>query len=96
MNKDHKQAAQNLFLSSVTGLANVVAVVTAFFCTGPFYHRTIGFIDRYVENNYGYGWEDITHICWWIVTALIVFFLARMSVGLAIMMGGIYLITRFF
>lgn len=83
-------------MSSVQGLANVLAVIITFIGAPPFYGNTIGWVQSFTASNYGYGFEDITALAWGIATGCLVFFIARASVSTALVMGGLALATRIF
>ena len=92
----HAEAGQSIFMSSVTGLANTLAVIVTFLCAPLLYGRTVGWIQGFVTNNYGYGWSDITAVLWALVTACLVFFISRASISTALVFGGLALATRLF
>lgn len=89
------QAGRSIFMSSVTGLANVLAVVVAFFATPVAYNRTVGWVQGFTAGNYGPGFEDITAFIWWLIVALLIFFFARASISTALVMGGLAIAARF-
>ncbi len=89
------QAGRSIFMSSVIGLSNVVAVVVAFFATPVAYNRTVGWVQLFTSNHYGYGFEDITAFVWWLIVALLIFFFARASISTALVMGGLAIAARF-
>ncbi|MEQ8328103.1 MAG: hypothetical protein RIE84_11325 [Parvibaculum sp.] len=93
-NKQQSETGRSVFMSSVTGLANVAAVVTTFFATPLAYNFTEDWISGFVARHYGYGFTDAALIGWYVVTALTVFFFARASIGLAITMGGLAIAAR--
>ena len=89
------QAGRSIFMSSVIGLSNVIAVVVAFFATPVAYDRTVGWVQRFASSHYGYGFEDITAFVWWLIVALLIFFSARASISTALVMGGLAIAARF-
>ena len=93
--QNQNQAGRSIFMSSVTGLANVIAVVVAFFATPVVYQRTVGWVQSFTANHYGYGFEDITAFVWWLIVALLIFFGARASISTALVMGGLAIAARF-
>ena len=95
-NQKHNAAGQSIFMSSVTGLANTLAVVTTFIGAPPLYGRTVGWVQGFAANNYGSGFEDITAFTWGVVCACLVFFISRASISTALVMGGLALATRIF
>ena len=92
---DHRQKRQQVFMSSVEWLANLFALLAAFFLTPEIYVRTVNWIVNYTASRYGAGFEDITAFAWFVVTALVVFFTARATLATAIVAGGLALATRF-
>lgn len=94
--KDHNQAGKSMFLSSVNGLGNVLAFVVTFLATPPSYSATIGWVQDFTANHYGYGFEDITALVWGGICAALIFFLSRATIATALTMGGLALATRIF
>jgi len=94
-NQKHRQAGQSMFMSSMNGLANLIGVAAGFFLGPMAYSRTIEPIQRFTIHHYGYGWEDVTAFMWFVICALVVFFIARASIGTALVMGGLAIVTRF-
>ncbi len=92
----HKQAGQSIFLSSVTGLANTLALVVTFIGAPTMYGKTIGWVQTFTANQYGHGWHDITAFCWFCICVCLVFFLSRASISTALVMGGLAVATRLF
>lgn len=94
-NHKHAQAGRSLFMSSITGLANVLAVVVTFLATPPLYGETVDWVQRYTARHYGIGYEDVIAFGWFGICILLVFFLSRASIGTALVFGGMALATRF-
>lgn len=94
-NQHHDQASRSIFMSSVIGLSNIVAVLVAFFATPVAYTASLGWVQRFTTRHYGYGFEDITAFVWWIIVALLIFFGARASISTALVMGGLAIAARF-
>lgn len=92
----HGNPTRSVFMSSVHGLANTLAVVVTFFGTPALYGRTIQWVQSYTASNYGYGLEDLVALAWGCVCAALVFFVSRASISTALVMGGLALATRFF
>lgn len=82
-------------MSSIQGLANTLAVLVTFLGAPPLYSRTIGWIQTFSVQHYGYGVEGMTSLIWGGVCAALVFFISRASISTALVMGGIALATRF-
>lgn len=91
----HKEAGGNTFMKSIQGLANVLALMTAFFATGPLYTSTVGWVIEFTVEHYGSGLSDIASMLWGVMCALLVFFIARASIGTALMFGAAALMMRF-
>ena len=83
-------------MSSIVGLANILAALAAFLGTPPVYGKTLGWVQRYTANHYGYEFVDLISFGWWVICALLIFFIARASVGTALGMGGLAIAARFF
>ncbi len=95
-NAKHKAAGQSIFMSSVTGLANTLAVVTTFLGAPPLYGKTVSWVQEFTTKYYGYGFDDMTAFIWGVVCASLVFFISRASISTALVMGGLALATRIF
>ncbi|GAK34630.1 hypothetical protein AQ1_02529 [alpha proteobacterium Q-1] len=94
-NKKHQDAGRSIFMSSVQGLANTLAVVVTFFGAPPLYSKSVGWIQSFTTQHYGYGFEDITSIIWGCTCAALIFFISRASISTALVMGGLAVATRF-
>ena len=94
-NKKDGEATRNVFMSSIHGLANTLAVVVTFLGTPALYGRTIGWVQSYTASNYGYGMHDFVGLAWGCACAALVFFVSRASISTALVMGGLALATRF-
>lgn len=86
---------QSVFISSVIGLANVLAVVVAFFATPLAYAYSIPHVQNFTTRHYGGGFEDIVSAVWFGTIALLVFFGARASLSTGLIMGAMTLAARF-
>ena len=62
-------------------LATVGSVVAAFFGTGPLRTASINFVQDFARTHYGYGYDDIVNVAWWVVCAVAVYGAARMTLG---------------
>ena len=91
----YDQASQNVFMSSVVALANVLAFVTAFFATPLVYSYTLPKVQSFTAQHYGAGFEEIIALTWWAITALTIFFGARASLSTGIIMAAMTFIARF-
>ena len=90
------QASQSIFMSSMIGVANILAVVAAFIGSPWLHSKTIGWVQSYIANHYGYGFEDITAFVWFVICAGFVFFTSRASISTAIVMTALTIMTKFF
>ena len=68
-NPNHKAAGQNIFMSSMIGLANVLAVVITFLCTPMLHAKTQPWVQQGIFVHYGGGDADIVNVCWFIISA---------------------------
>ena len=93
--KKHQEAGRSIFMSSMTGLANTLAIIVTFVGAPPLYSKSIGWVHSFTIEHYGYGFEDVTAILWGCICAALVFFITRASISTALVMGGIALATRF-
>lgn len=89
-------AGQSIFMSSVQGLANLLAIICTFLGAPPMYSKTIGWVQGFTVQHYGYGWADITSLVWALICGGLVFFISRMSISTALVMGGLAIATRIF
>ncbi|MGC8202506.1 hypothetical protein ACP2AV_07355 [Aliiroseovarius sp. PTFE2010] len=93
--RKHQDAGRSIFMSSIRGLANTLAIVVTFFGAPPLYSKSVGWIQAFAVSHYGYGVEDATAIVWGLVCAALVFFISRASISTALVMGGLAVATRF-
>ncbi len=93
--KKHQEAGRSIFMSSIQGLANTLALIITLLGAPPLYSNTIGWVQVFVVRHYGYGMESLTVIVWGGASAALVFFISRASISTALVMGGIALATRF-
>lgn len=94
--KGHKEAARDMFTSSVSLLANTLAAIAAFLCTGPIYKFSIGPARDLAASQYGAWMGDLTTFVWGLVVAVAVFAFARASLATAITLGGFAIAARLF
>ncbi|MDG1286340.1 MAG: hypothetical protein P8P30_02110 [Rickettsiales bacterium] len=90
----HKQAGQSIFMSSIQGLANVLAIVATFMGTGPLYTATQGWVFEFAISHYGHASADFITLVWGVICGAFIFFIARASIGTALMFGAIAVMTR--
>lgn len=93
--QNHATAGKNIFMSSVKGLANTVAVVVTFFGAPVLFDRSIGFVQNTTRQVYGTGWTDFVTLAWFLICLSLVFFISRASISTALIFGGLAIITRF-
>mgnify|MGYP000256379227 CR=1 FL=1 len=91
----HKQAGQNIFMSSMQGLANVLAVGVTFVATGPIYSGTEEFVIEFAESHYGEMDADLVTSSYGVILALAIFFLSRATLATALMFGAVAILMRF-
>ncbi len=89
------KASEAIFMSSMKGLSNVLAVACTFFGTGPLYSATVGWVQGFSQAHYSAS-GDIVAILWGCVCAAFIFFVARASLSTALVMGALTLATRIF
>lgn len=92
----HNETARTVFMDSIGGLANVLALIITFLGVAPAYGHSIQFVQNYTAQNYGYGFEDLVAIVWFAMCAALIFFISRASVSTLLTMGGLALAARIF
>nr|WP_281721264.1 hypothetical protein [Nitrosomonas nitrosa] len=90
------EAGQSIFLSSVTGLANTLAVVITFFGAPSMYGKSIELVQRFTAAQYGSGFEGLVSLAWFASCVLITFYVSRASISTALIVGGLAVATRLF
>ena len=91
-----REAARDVYTSSMALFANVLAIVLTFFGTGPIYRHTVGFIYAFATAQYGSGLAEIATLLWAAIVAIGVFSLSRATVATAFTVGAVALAARFF
>lgn len=91
----HKQASKSIFLSSMMGLANVLALMVTFLGTGPLYTASKDWVAAFAVAQYGQGSADFVTFIWGILCFALIFFSARASISTALMFGAVALMMRF-
>lgn len=94
-NPNHAQAGQNLFMSSVFGLANVLAFIVAFLGGPTLFHYSGPLVLEIAYQAYGSEILGVAYMIWYGVCYLLLFYLARATIGTALTLGGLALVTRF-
>ena len=82
-------------MSSVEGLATTGAVVASFFLTPLLYSESVVWIRSFAIQHYGAGWDDFIGFIWFVLVAILTFFIAWASLGTLLIVGGMALATRF-
>jgi len=96
MSNTSKAAARSLYEKSIQLIANISAVIVAFFATGPLYALTISGVQNFTAEQYGSGFEWLIRAFWFVVVGAITFGIARATVATAIAMGGLALAAKLF
>ena len=91
----YDQASQNVFMSSVVALANVLALVVAFFATPIVYAYSLPHVQAFCARYYADGFEEPVAFIWWAVCGLTIFFGARASLPTGLIMAAMTFIARF-
>lgn len=91
---NHHEAGQNILMSSLAGLANVLSVVAAFLLTPKVHGWTVDWVVEYVTEEYGHSWSALTSFAWFVIVGLTIFFGSRATIGTALIFGGMAIITR--
>lgn len=92
---NHAQAGQNLFMSSVTGLANVLAFIAAFLGGPTLYYVTAPYVLELTYQTYGGEIIGLAKMVWYGLSYLLIFFVARATIGTALIFGGLAIVIRF-
>jgi len=92
---DQRQKRQQVFMSSVEALANILAFATAFLLTPEVYARTVEWVVSFTASRYGAGFEDLTAFAHFVIVALVIFFTARATLATAIVAAGLAFAVRF-
>lgn len=92
----HQNAARSVFMSSLEGLATIMALITMFIASPILFEATKGWAQDFAMNHYGYEWADmLTRFGWQPAMWLAVFFTARATAAVAIASGVVSLAYRF-
>ncbi|MCK4946363.1 MAG: hypothetical protein KAS59_08890 [Alphaproteobacteria bacterium] len=94
--KKHAEAGKSIFMSSMIGLANVLAVIATFFGTAPLYTATQDWVYDFALSHYGQGSADFMKLIWGVLCAALIFFSARASISTALIFGALAVMIRFF
>lgn len=94
--QNHRQKRQDVFMSSIEAIANILAFITAFLVTPEVHYRSVGWITRVAEARYGAGeFLDLVSLVWLVTVALLTFFMARATLATAIVAAGLAAATKF-
>lgn len=88
-NQNNAGAGKNIFMSSVSLLANAVAIASTFFLTPMLYERSLAYVVNTTYQLYGTGWVDFIALAWFVICALLVFAISRASIGTALIFSGL-------
>ena len=94
-NNAQREAGRSIFVGSTKGLANTLAVGATFFGTPPLHAATVPWVEAFAEHHYGYAWADAANLGWFVICALIVFFLSRMTLATSLVLAGLAVAARF-
>lgn len=95
MLKDHRKAGLNVYQQSIEAIANILAAIIAFWLTPVVYGQTIVWVSQLTERSYGVGYVDLAEFVWFVLVALLLFYMSRVATSIIIIMGGLYLAMRF-
>lgn len=90
-----KYRQQEVFQDSLQGFATVVAVMLSILAAPSLHALTIPYVTALARRSYGPDLVQFVEICWMIACFPFVFFAARASVGVALMVAGSALAYRF-
>ena len=93
--KDHKTAVRGIFMSSIEWLANIGAVVVTFFLTPIAYSHSMVWVGQFTRAYYGDELLGFVALAWGGIVVLFIYFVARMSLGTVLVMGGLAFALRF-
>ncbi|WP_339715409.1 hypothetical protein [uncultured Sneathiella sp.] len=93
--KKQSEASKSIFMSSIIGLSNTLAIIITFIGAPPLYSKSVGWIQDFTIQHYGYGFESFTAFAWACICGFLVFFISRASISTALVMGGLAIATRF-
>lgn len=93
--QNHREKRQDVFMSSIEGIANIMALITAFLLTPEIHIRTVSWITRIAATRYGAGeYLDLVSMAWLAIVALLTFFTARATLATAIVAAGLAAATK--
>ena len=85
---------QSFFMESVQGFAKVLALISAYFFTPPFYGFTVGWVQVFSARYYGSGLDGFVSIIWFCLVACLTYQFSKATIGTALVMGGVGLMLR--
>lgn len=77
-------------------LAMSLAVVMVFFTGGPAVSLTLPWVIRFSQKHYGYGWETLIEVFWFLIVILVIYALAKSLIATLVKLLGFSLWTRLF
>ena len=92
---NHAHAGNNLVTSSALGLARVVALIAAFFGGPILWQQTIVYVRAITYQTYGESLIGLASLAWYGLSFMLVYYVAQISVGTAIVTGFAALVVRF-
>jgi len=96
MSTASKNVGKGIYEKSIKSIANLSAIVAAFFATGPLYSLSIGWVLGFSTSQYGDEVNWVVQVFWFVVVALSTFAIARATIATAITIGGFALAARIF
>ena len=94
--KDHRQAAQSVFVHSVKWLSNIVAVIITYFLTPLTYQWSAPGIRAFSTHFYMPELAGLAVLIWSLALVAIIFFTCRAALSALFATGGLAIATRFF
>lgn len=93
--RKYQEASKGIFMSSVGGLANVLAVAATLLTAPLLYGNTVDWVTDFTGQHYGYGFDPLICLIWGACCGLGIFFAARASLSTGLVMAGIAVAMRF-
>lgn len=91
----HRDEHRGVFLSSVNGLATVLALVIALVGAPFLYNVSAPHVLSLAQKTYGPELTSLIDLIWFCLMFPLTFFAARASVGVALLMSGSWIAYRF-
>ncbi len=90
----HRQANQQIFMSSMMGFANIASVALALIAAPMMDNLTSGYVHDLVRQLYGSEWLEVGKTTWTLMLYPLTFFLIRASLVTALMTAAFAAVTR--